>query len=278
MRRVFCVLALVLSACGPEFAVVPRGNQPQLSAQAPMGITLAAHSEQWQGSPFDLADYVTPILVELYNPGPYEVRVSLVDFGLRDAHGTRYGAINPFIPAVLGQADDGTLEKPVLLAARGGFVGGIRGGGGFRGSVRSYSYGPSTRGGVGDGPPPVRRPGAYGSWAGGGGFYISPGLRGFYGPSYLYWDYPFLRPPYYWDWVFWWGPSFYPSMRPSPDVLESAVPEGVLPPNSRIAGFLYFKKATGAGQHDLDLTWELVDARTNASLGSLHVPLEIVHR
>jgi hypothetical protein len=114
-------------------------------------------------------------------------------------------------------------------------------------------------------------------YGGGGGFFISPGLRGYFGPGFFYWDYPFIRPPYYWDWVFWWGPAYYPSARPSADVLDNALPEGVLPPNSRISGFLYFKKATGGTQRNLDLSWELVDARTSNSLGSLHVPLEVVH-
>ena len=60
---------------------------------------MVAFANQWDAYPFDLADYVTPIAVELYNPGPNEVRVSYVDLALRDASGFRYAAINPYIPA-----------------------------------------------------------------------------------------------------------------------------------------------------------------------------------
>jgi hypothetical protein len=278
MRSVFLALALLVAGCGPEFAVIPRNGQERIQAQAPMGISITALAEQWHGDPGDLADYVTPILVELSNPGPYEVRVSLADFALRDDQGTRYQAINPFIPAVLGETDP--RDTGVMLASRGGGVSapparGSGGGGGGRAFFAPRSY---NGRGVIVGPPPARRYG-YGSgglgW--GGGFFISPGLRGWYGPGYAYWDYPFIRPPYYWDWVYWWGPGYYPSARPSADVLGNALPEGVLPPNSRIAGFLYFKKATGQPRRDLDLSWELREARNSNDLGSLHVPLVVVH-
>src|SRR5262249_18035152 len=105
MRQVLVALALVTVGCGPEFSVLPRNGQARIQAQAPMGIPVTAHAEQWRGDPYDLADWFTPILVELYNPGPYEVRVSLADFALRDEHGTRYAAINPFLPSLLGEND-----------------------------------------------------------------------------------------------------------------------------------------------------------------------------
>jgi hypothetical protein len=273
MRSVFFSLAFLVAGCGPEFAVIPRNGQERIQAQAPMGISMTALAEQWHGDPYDLADYVTPILVELSNPGPSEVRVSLADFALRDEGGTRFQAINPFIPAVLGETDP--RDTGEMLASRGGGVAHGSGGGGGARAFGTRSYGSR---GVVVGPPPARRSyGSGGGWGWGGGFFISPGLRGFYGPGYAYWDYPFIRPPYYWDWVYWWGPGYYPSARPSADVLGNALPEGVLPPNSRIAGFLYFKRATGAPHRELDLSWELRDARNSTDLGSLHVPLVVVH-
>ena len=275
MRSVYLALALFAVGCGPEFAVIPKGGQEQIRAQAPMGITMTAHAEQWRGDPYDLPDYVTPILVELYNPGPYEVRVSLVDFALRDAHGTRYPAINPFIPSVLGEADP--LDPKQMLASNGLLLASRSGGGGHFGGGHAFGGG---RGGVTVGAPGGRRFGAAGAPGFQGRFYVNPGLRGYFGfgPGVFYWCYPFVRPPYYWDWVYWWGPAYYPTAQPSQDVLANALPEGVLPAGSRITGFLYFKKATGQGQSNLDLAWELIDPRSSQSLGSLHVPLEVVHR
>jgi hypothetical protein len=108
------------------------------------------------------------------------------------------------------------------------------------------------------------------------GFRISPGLRGYYGGLGVYWGNPWYYPPLASPWVVWWGPSYYPTAYPSADVLSNALPEGVLPPGSRVEGFLYFKRATGNGQRRLELEWELHDAKTNQNLGSVHVPLNVI--
>src|SRR3954454_8952230 len=186
MRRMFLALSCVLfaSACGPEFAVVPKGGMERAVAQGQgpaNGVTMVAFSNQWDAYPFDLADYVTPIAVELYNPGPYEVRVSYVDLALRDTSGFRYAAINPYIPATtVGETDAPILAppaKPVLLASNGpilvagnsgGFHGG--GGGGFHGAI-------GGGGGRAVAPPPAMRgsPGMRGPGSGPrGGMYIGP--------------------------------------------------------------------------------------------------------
>jgi len=320
MRRMFLAFSVVCfaSACGPEFAVVPRGGLDRVVAegQGPAnGVTMVAFANQWDAYPFDLADYVTPIAVELYNPGPYEIRISYVDLALRDGSGFRYAAINPYIPATsVGEAETPILpqpEKPVLLAANGPLVvavssGGHGGGGHFGGGAHfggGGHYGgrvvgpparggfggraiipapgrPGMRGGVIIGPPGVHRPGGYGwGYVGGGwnGFRVHGGLRPYYGWGVGYWGGPWIYPPYYADWVFFWGPAYYPA-RPSTEVLELGLPEGVLSPGGRVSGFLYFKRATGAHQGALDLSWDVHDAQTGASLGSLHVPLEVVHR
>jgi hypothetical protein len=77
--------------------------------------------------------------------------------------------------------------------------------------------------------------------------------------------------------VFWWGPGYYPSERPSADVIASALPEGVLEPGGRANGFLYFQKATDRSER-LDLAWEAHDARTGNFVGTAHLPLQVVER
>jgi hypothetical protein len=317
--------------CAPELAVVPRGGMDRAVAQV-NGVTLVAFANQWDAYPYDLADYVTPIAVELYNPGPNEVRVSYADLALRDGSGFRYAAINPYIPATtVGQtevrgerhAHAALLTENnglVLLAANGGGVlvaqgrygGGMRSappaGGGFRsappagGGFRS-SPAPMYRGGgsMYRSPPPAHF-GGYGTrtiippprggmigapggrhygwgYPGGGwnGYLVSGGLRGYYGVGVGYWGGPWFYPPYYSDWVFGWGPGYYPQ-QPSTDVLSLGLPEGVLPPGARVSGFLYFKRATAAHQGALELSWDVHDARTGAALGVVKVPLEVVQR
>ncbi len=123
---------------------------------------------------------------------------------------------------------------------------------------------------------PGRRYGGYGyapRW--GQGFYIAGGLRGYYGPGLTYWGGPWLYPPGYAEYG--WAAS---GVRygPSSDVLELALPEGVLSAGARVNGFLYFRKATAAQVRSLMLTWEPHDARSGASLGTAQIALEVVRR
>jgi hypothetical protein len=285
---VLALLVVSAAACGPEFAVVPAGGMPSVSAQGAAGVVMTALADQWGGEPSDLADFVTPIAVELYNGGPYEVRVSYIDFALRDESGRRFVAISPFVPdslslaplapatRELGSADEShgapvtSGAGAVLLASRGGGAigppGGSRGGGGVR-------MGGGGRGMVA--PPSVRR--SFGSWGVGGGFGASgfrvrAGLRGWYGPGLSYWGNPWL---YSSPWVVMWGTAYYPS-PPTHDVLFAALPEGVLPPGARVTGFLYFQKATSRNTPRLDLGWTIHDARAGAPLGDAHVALDVV--
>jgi hypothetical protein len=296
-------------ACGPEFAVVPKGGIERIVAegQGPAtGVTMVAYANQWDAYPFDLADYVTPIAVELYNPGPNEVRVSYVDLALRDASGFRYGAVNPYLPATMAESDPlAPPNKLTLLASNGPIVlasssggghsggghfgggghygggahwsGGARGGGGYGGRAIIRAPGAAPRGVVIA--PGARHPGYGWGYTGGGwsNYRLHGGLRPYYGLGAGYWAGPWLYPPYYRNWVYFWGPAYYPA-RPSMEVLEQGLPEGVLPPGGRVSGFLYFKRATGSHQAALDLSWEMHDAESGAPLGSLHVPLEVVHR
>ena len=287
-----------LAACGPEWAVVPRGGIDRVVARGAgpaTGVTMVAFANQWDAYPYDLADYVTPIAVELYNGSNSEIRVSYADLALRDGSGFRYAAINPFIPATtVGEA--APAPKPVLLAANGPMV--VAANWGAHTAVHIAPPPPISgrvaaprvavpRGGVRIGPPLRGRggviigaPAAHRRWGYGGGwngYLVAGGLRPYYGWGVGYWGGPWIYPPYYNDWVLMWGPSYYPA-QPSTDVLALGLPEGVLPPGARVSGFLYFKRATGAHQGALDLSWEIHDARTGSSLGSLHVPLEVVHR
>jgi hypothetical protein len=331
MRRLdlgFLCSCIIFAAvgCAPEFAVVPRGGMDRAVAQL-NGITLVAFANQWNAYPEDLADYVTPIAVELYNPGPNDVRVSYADLALRDGSGFRYAAINPFIPAttvgenIVQPHNDDMVQphnnQPALLAANGPvllaaarFGGGGHFGGGYHMSAPPAA---AVGGGVHVGPPPAGRfgpgvpppahlygpgmgrpilapprggvivgPGVRGyGWGYGGGrwngYLVVGGLRPYYGWGVGYWGGPWFYPPYYSDWVYAWGPGYYPA-RPSTDVLSLGLPEGVLPPGARVSGFLYFKRATGAHQGALELSWDAHDARTGAALGALQVPLEVVRR
>jgi hypothetical protein len=61
---------------------------------------------------------------------------------------------------------------------------------------------------------------------------------------------------------------------PTPDVLDRALPEGVLEPGRAASGFVYFERlAADAGR--VDLSARLVDARTGDTLGRVLVPFTL---
>ncbi len=280
MRQAIVTIGLLhlASACGPQFMVVPRDGNVAAVAQTPTA-TLTAYAEQWESSPYDLADYVTPILVSVRNNGPTEVRVSYVDFALRDDRGTRYVALNPY-GSPLAARDYGALERPRLYAQRSvGPPSGVRGGGiGGRVVVGPPSYSRGFSPPSFSGPNRRRVYGGYGGvpWA---GFYLFGGARGFYGPGFSYWGGAMIVPTGYATWVYPWGPPYYPTaMVPSQEILEQGLPEGVLSPGGHATGFIYFQHATARGQGTLDLAWELHDVRTSADIGVAHVELEILSR
>ena len=60
---------------------------------------------------------------------------------------------------------------------------------------------------------------------------------------------------------------------PSADMLDLALPEGVLAPGQTVSGFLYFERAPrGAGA--VTLTWAVVDT-AGEQLGTVEIPLAL---
>ena len=60
---------------------------------------------------------------------------------------------------------------------------------------------------------------------------------------------------------------------PTPEMLERALPEGVLEPGRTTSGFLYFERAPAAPAR-LELTALVVDALSGEPRGTVVVPIE----
>jgi len=243
MRRALIIaLPVVLAGCAPTYALVPRGD----GVVGKDGLRLVGAGDAWNNNPYDLPNYMTPILVDIENHTGKDVRISYGDFSLTDERGFRYAAINPYTTAAqvgmnesATRLDDGAR---VTLAA-------------YTGRSDAHRARPAPR----------RREHRR--------FFVRPRARVFF-HYYDPWVYPFYDAPYYGDRVVVWtdrSPS-----PPSEDVLRLGLPEGVVKPGGRISGFLYFQNAGQHGQH-LRLSWA---AHTPAGkpVATLSVPFNVVRR
>lgn len=106
-------------------------------------------------------------------------------------------------------------------------------------------------------------------------------------PTYPYFGL-WLAPPYWpyypgirhWYGPFAWNPGFYSSgyaywepSLPTRDMLLRALPEGVLADGGEITGYVYFPRVNADQGTTVTFGFELVDAESEAALGSLAVPL-----
>jgi hypothetical protein len=94
---------------------------------------------------------------------------------------------------------------------------------------------------------------------------------------------PYYAPYYDWDFDMWngpfaWDPAYYQTYYtmwqeslPTQDMRAEGIPEGVLNPDGRLSGFLYFQKIDKhAGP--VTLTFDLVNADTGKHLGTIKLP------
>jgi hypothetical protein len=98
------------------------------------------------------------------------------------------------------------------------------------------------------------------------GFYVAPYYSRFY-PSMPAYEDPFYYDPFYYDY-------YYPCWRninlPTPEMLDEALPEGVLRNGTEATGFLYFEKIGKADHYTFEM--DLVDAKTGERFGTVSIP------
>jgi hypothetical protein len=90
-----------------------------------------------------------------------------------------------------------------------------------------------------------------------------PGLRPYYGA------FPFDH--YYYDQYF---PAWIDISLPTGDMVQKALPEGVLDPGGRVTGYLYFQNVKRE-ERVVNFTAELMNASTGASFGTVRIPFEV---
>ncbi|WAS97321.1 hypothetical protein [Nannocystis punicea] len=101
------------------------------------------------------------------------------------------------------------------------------------------------------------------------GFGVAPYLSPWY-PGWSVWSGPFPYRGMYYD-------SYYTGFQrvalPSGDMIQKALPEGVLSPGGRITGYLYFEHVEDTRR--VDFVADLVDAGTGEPFGAVEIPFVV---
>lgn len=240
MRRLVFLLAVFSAGCTATILLRPG---PGASIPAARPDTVFAQAEGvrvwatggWSGDPLSLPDVMTPVHVAFENGSGRRLRVSAHEATLVGSSGFRYSALPPFPASAPVSAVE--AEGQVVLA----------------------DYHPATPvkkpHPIHPRPPPVR-------------FFVAPPIYPWY-PGIGVWPHP---------WV--WGVHHatlyanWPAPLPTRDMLERALPEGVLEPGGTVSGFLYFQQV--AREAAVTLEVQLVDAETQAPFGVARLPFVVV--
>jgi len=100
-------------------------------------------------------------------------------------------------------------------------------------------------------------------------FWVARPYLGFY-PGFQSWPYEWALDPFYYDrWYASW-----PTPLPTKDMLEEALPEGVVEDGGRIAGFIFFQQTGKESQ--VQLQFQAHDAKSGQVLGTGSVPFLVV--
>lgn len=241
--RLAVLFALVALGCAtPALVPAPEATRaagrPKVAVDEVAGVRLSADGGAWKGSPAELPTILTPIRVVVENRSGHPLRVAYRDFSLLgEDSGFRYAALPPF--SIQGTISSAAAPGAVLPAA----------------------YPPAS---------PVRPPRVLNPAWESRRFLLARPYLGFYRG---------LSPwPYGWDWDLayhgHWFPEW-PTQLPTEDMLNKALPEGVVEDGGHIAGFIYFQRTRQDGE--VQLQFQLTDAQSGEQIGTASVPF-IVRR
>lgn len=237
----WALLAAALSGCvvttvlRPAPGAVVPPQQPDVVFAEVAAVRVWAGGV-WVGDPPGLGDVLTPVRLTFENLGARPLQVGYRHATLVGSSGFRYQALPPFPTA----APVGAVERP--------------------GQVVLADYHAAR---------PVQRPHPVHPRAPPTRFYIAPPYVGWY-PGIVVWPHP-----WYWDMRY---PTLYatwPAPLPTHEMLEYALPEGVLEPGGKVSGFLYFQRVER--ERAVTLEVQLVDAETSQPLGVARLPFVVAH-
>lgn len=220
--RLLCAAAcaVVATGCANTLTPAPAANEVagrgEGAVATDQGVRLVARADAWQGTPRNLQQQLTPMLVTIVNESAAPVRISYNKFRLVSDAGRRYSALPPF------QIDGKVANR-----------------------IGTAYYAPV-------------------------GFNYAPYLSAYMATGGT-WKSPYVTNQLYFD-------RYAPVMRtvnlPSTDMLQKALPEGVLQPGGRVTGFLYFE-GVGPGTGQVRLIADFPNQQTGQRVTRLAIPFKV---
>jgi hypothetical protein len=306
-------IALLGLGCQTAYFIQPATGEAYGAASS-QGLSLVADPEAWGGEPSDLADYLTPISIEIVNRHSGDIRISYADFALVDGDGFRYAAISPYSgQASMAPGAPPNGAEPARPSQNPS-----------RGTTPNQRQAPASsptedEPSGGDPPPTSTDPPQHDSaWIPGrplgpqtepwyawrrlvkvdpGPLHVAargrvpinrpvrvvprPGI-GFhphphfhrYFPHYHPWPYRYYYWPPYYGGWVYFWDYRYYPSAPSYDVMRLGLPQGVVRAGGRVSGFVYFQNAAARATR-LQLTWAAHDVR-GQRVATLSIPLVVV--
>ncbi|MFN0063934.1 MAG: hypothetical protein ACKVPX_15615 [Myxococcaceae bacterium] len=239
MKQTSFLLLLVASGCAtvPYLSPLPAAQRAQTISSAMVeaaDVRVTVDGRAWDGEPYDLGDVLLPLLVTVENNSQRPVRIRYPEFALVGQTGFRYTSIPPL------QADG--QVRGMLLPEGGQVMPAMHRRGGWVVRPR-FGY---------------------------RNFFIAPWYRNYYPGFGAWWGGPFAWDPYFYPRAY----SAWPLPLPTRDMMERAMPEGVVAPGGRVSGFVYFP--TVRRERWVNFEFKMVDAEQNEqTLGTITIPLEV---
>jgi hypothetical protein len=101
-------------------------------------------------------------------------------------------------------------------------------------------------------------------------FDIAPYYSAIY-PDMPVWDGPFYYDPFYYDEYY----TYWQTIQlPTQEMLNQALPDGVIKPGGRVSGFMYFQEVKESSK-TVRLEYELVNARNGNIFGTITIPFVV---
>lgn len=269
--RSILVSALLLAVAGcaapklvPATAATTVPGRENVAVEEVANVRFTVATNVWRGAPGDLPRVLTPVRVSIENRSGRPVRIRYQEFALVGQSGFRYAAIPPL--STQGQA---VSQKPGGEAPQGPDGGMPQEPGGETPATPAFAEVEETS-------PPESPPSSQLSSSqlivrprlAVNGFYVAPWYHPYY-PGFSIWPGWFPYDPFYYNYYYgWWREPL-----PSRDMLERALPEGVLQDGGRITGFLYFNDVEREGA--VNFQADVIDAESNEKLGTVTIPFVV---